>query len=79
MDFEDKSNCILSCMDKYGSATVKQQPRYIKVDGDVIVNEKHVRWVKRLHDCMYICMKTNSPNTEAIEFNSGKFEPKSET
>lgn len=30
---------------------------YIKADDDVIINEKHIRWVKKINDCMEICSK----------------------
>lgn len=63
MDIDDKSSCIVSCIEKNGSASENQQPNYLKVDGNKVVNENHVQWVKRLHDCMYICMKTNDVNS----------------
>ena len=30
---------------------------YIKADDDVIINEKQIRWIKKINDCMEICSK----------------------
>lgn len=83
MDIDDKSSCIVSCIEKSGSAAEYQQPSYLKVDGNKVVNENHIRWVERLHDCMYICMKSNDVqsvckgnNTETFDLLNNKFETK---
>ena len=31
---------------------------YITADNDVIINEKSIKWIKKINDCMEIC--TNS-------------------
>lgn len=28
---------------------------YIKTDDNVIVNEKHIRWVKKMNECLTVC------------------------
>ena len=32
---------------------------YIHVDGNKIVNKIHIRWIKKVEECMYICVKSN--------------------
>lgn len=32
--------------------------KYIKTD-DSIINEKSIRWVKKMNNCLYVCIKTN--------------------
>ena len=31
--------------------------RYIKTDENIILNEKYIRWIQKIHDCLYICSK----------------------
>ncbi len=35
---------------------------YIKTDDNKIINEKHIRWVKKMNDCLEVCVKTNGCN-----------------
>ena len=28
---------------------------YIKTDDNAIVNEKHIRWVKKMNECLTVC------------------------
>ena len=30
---------------------------YIKADNNVVVNEKYIRWIKKIDECMNICSK----------------------
>ena len=32
--------------------------QYIKTDNNVILNEKNITWVKKMGDCLEVCMKT---------------------
>lgn len=32
--------------------------------GDTIINEKYIRWVKKIHDCYHVCCKTNGCTKE---------------
>lgn len=32
---------------------------YIKTDDNVIVNEKYIRWVKKMSECLEVCSKMN--------------------
>ena len=34
------------------------QVSYIKVDDNKIINEKCIRWVKKMNDCLEICTKS---------------------
>ena len=35
----------------------KKQAEFIKIDGDKILNLNSIKWVKRINECMEICMK----------------------
>ena len=32
-------------------------PSYIKADGNRIINEKYIRWVKKMDECLAVCAK----------------------
>lgn len=32
---------------------------YIKTDDNKIINEKYIRWVKKINDCLEVCIKSN--------------------
>ena len=32
---------------------------YIKTDDDKIINERCIRWVKKIEECLQICTKSN--------------------
>ena len=32
---------------------------YIKVDNDKLINEKCIRWIKKMDDCLSICTLSN--------------------
>ena len=38
---------------------VNNQVSYIKTDDNKILNEKCIKWVKKMDECLQICMKTN--------------------
>jgi hypothetical protein len=40
------------------------QESYIKTNDNIIINEKYIRWVKKIGDCLYICTKSNGCNLE---------------
>ncbi len=31
---------------------------YIKTDDNKIINEKSIKWIKKIDDCLYICTKS---------------------
>jgi hypothetical protein len=33
------------------------QNSFVKVDDHLIVNEKYIRWIKKINDCLEICTK----------------------
>lgn len=32
---------------------------YIKTDDNKVINEKYIRWVKKMNDCLEVCTKSN--------------------
>jgi hypothetical protein len=34
------------------------QPSYIKADDNKIINEKQIRWVKKMSECLAVCTKS---------------------
>lgn len=37
---------------------------YIRTDDNKIINEKYIRWVKKMSDCLEVCTKSNGCNVE---------------
>ena len=37
---------------------------FLKTDDNRILNEKNIRWVKKMSDCLEVCMKTTGCNVE---------------
>jgi hypothetical protein len=35
---------------------------YIKTDDNRIINERSIRWVKKMSDCLEVCVKTTGCN-----------------
>lgn len=35
------------------------QEQYIKTDNNTILNEKHIKWVYKMNDCLEVCMKSS--------------------
>jgi len=35
---------------------------YIKMEDGLVLNINNIRWIKKVHDCMYICTKDNGNN-----------------
>ena len=33
--------------------------KYIKTDDNVIINEKFIRWVKKMNECVEVCTRSN--------------------
>ena len=31
---------------------------YLKIDNNKIINEKHIKWVKKMNDCLEVCTKS---------------------
>jgi hypothetical protein len=38
---------------------MENKQTYIKTDDNIIINEKYVRWVKKMNDCLEVCVKSN--------------------
>lgn len=32
---------------------------YVKTDNNKIINEKYIRWIKKIDDCLEVCTKSN--------------------
>lgn len=48
-----------------------ENPTFIKLKNDTVINEKHIRWIKKLHDCLYICAKsTGCSNTSSTYYGN---------
>jgi len=45
---ENSANCI----------KIKKREMYIKTDGNKIINEKYIRWVKKIDECLEVCTKS---------------------
>ena len=37
----------------------EKKPVFIKVDNNTILNERCIRWVKKMDECLQICSKQN--------------------
>lgn len=37
----------------------KQQMSYIKADDNHLINEKCIRWVKKIDECLHVCSNPN--------------------
>jgi hypothetical protein len=33
--------------------------KYIKTDDNKIINEKQIRWIKKMNDCLEVCTKSH--------------------
>jgi len=38
---------------------MKFKPSYVQADDNKILNEKCITWVKKMGDCLEVCMKSN--------------------
>jgi hypothetical protein len=38
---------------------MSDQKSYLKTDDNRIINEKMILWVKKMNDCLEVCMKSN--------------------
>ena len=36
-----------------------EQISYIKTDDNKVINERQIRWIKKLNECLEICTKSN--------------------
>lgn len=41
-----------------------KQILYIKTDNNKIINEKHIRWVKKMSNCLEVCTKSTGCNVK---------------
>lgn len=40
----------------------REQNTYLKADNNTIINEKFIRWVKKMDECMKVCLKMDGCN-----------------
>jgi len=40
---------------------------YIKTDDNTIINENYIRWVKKMNDCLEVCVKSRGCTAGTIE------------
>ena len=38
--------------------------KYLKTDEQKIINEAHIRWIKKINDCLIVCTKSNGCTIE---------------
>ena len=43
---------------------------YIKTDDNKIINEKYIRWVKKMSECLEVCSKSNGCYGSGSSFSS---------
>jgi hypothetical protein len=36
-----------------------EENKFIKVDDNRIINEKHIRWIIKMSDCLEVCTRSN--------------------
>lgn len=41
------------------------RPIFIKTDDNKIINENHIRWIKKISDCLEVCTKSTGCNIES--------------
>ena len=57
---EYNKNTMNLCVDKeLFSKAYEKENTYIKVDNNKIINESCIRWIKKIDECLEICIKTN--------------------
>ena len=45
---------------------------YIKVDDNKLINQNKIRWIKKLDDCLEICLKSNGCSLDNRGTNTHK-------
>ena len=40
------------------------QTIYLKTDNNKIINEKYIKWVKKMNDCLQVCVKSNGCSSD---------------
>lgn len=43
---------------------MENQIVFIKADNDVVINEKCIKWVKKMDECLSVCTKSNGCTNE---------------
>jgi hypothetical protein len=41
---------------------MENNQKYIKADDNKFINEKHIRWIKKMGDCLEVCTKSTGCN-----------------
>jgi hypothetical protein len=39
--------------------TTINTPGYFRTDGNKVINERHIRWIKKINDCLEVCTKND--------------------
>lgn len=39
--------------------TQNKKVSYLRTDNDTIINEKAIKWVQKINECLYVCTKSN--------------------
>ena len=40
---------------------------YLKTDHGIIINEKCIRWVKKMNECLHVCIRTSGCDLLAFD------------
>lgn len=43
----------------YNLDNITHNNMFIKTDNDIMINEKHIKWIKKIDTCFHVCMKSN--------------------
>ncbi len=46
------------------------QSSFIKTDDNKVINEKHIRWIKKIGECLEVCTRANGCVSERPFINS---------
>ena len=47
---------------------MENNPTFLRTDNNIIINEKCIRWVKKMNECLHVCMK--SDGCDKLEISS---------
>ncbi len=39
--------------------TTINAPGYFRTDDNKVINEKHIRWIQKMNDCLEVCTKSD--------------------
>lgn len=70
---EDNKNTDINRNDNVGFSLFSgehkysSENKYIKVDNNKIINESCIRWIKKMDECLEICIKVNGCHGNLID------------